>query len=308
MCILTGIDLFLFGFGYTPMVPEETVLTTTPPAVRYLQRQPGLFRVAGIGERGILIPNTAMLYGLMDVRGYEPMVPGRMFHFFEEALKGEVDIGGALYILPREKVEQSILNYLSLLNVQFLMSSHELASPQLEKVYDAEVKIYSNHGVLPRAFVVQAVKAVKDGAAAFQQVVTEKLDFRQVAVVEEVDRIVEEGLEEQVAGTARARVVTYTPHVVEVEAELPAAGFLILSDTYFRGWRAFVDGQEAPLYRANYIIRAVPLKAGKHHVTFMYDPLSFRIGLGLSLLAYGILTGWAIVCFMNWRRARAAAR
>ncbi len=72
-----------------------------------------------------------------------------------------------------------------------------------------------------------------------------------------------------------------------VEAEPTAAGYLVLTDTFYPGWKAFIDGAPSPILRANYLMRAVPLAAGPHTVTFVYDPLSFRLGAGLSLGALG---------------------
>jgi hypothetical protein len=70
--------------------------------------------------------------------------------------------------------------------------------------------------------------------------------------------------------------------------------FLVLSDTYFPGWKAFVDGKEEKILRANYNFRAVPLTAGTHRVEFVYDPLSFKLGAIITFLTiigcFGI--GW----------------
>ena len=67
-----------------------------------------------------------------------------------------------------------------------------------------------------------------------------------------------------------------------------------MSDTYYRGWKAFVDGEETKIYRADYTFRAIPLNAGTHRLEFVYDPMSFKLGAGVTLL--GILgcigMGW----------------
>ncbi len=55
-------------------------------------------------------------------------------------------------------------------------------------------------------------------------------------------------------------------------------GFVVLSDQFYPGWRAYVDGRESPIYRANYLFRAVPVPAGEHVVEFTYQPVS--VGLG----------------------------
>ena len=323
MCGLTGIDLVLFGFGYTPMVPHELVLTDPPPAVRYLQDQPGVFRVAGIGERGILIPDTAMLYGLMDVRGYEPMVPGRVLHFFETALHGEVDIGGALFILPDATLSEQILNFLSLLNVRYILSRNTLSGSelselskfsqrQLKKVYDADVKIYQNGAALPRAFVVHQVQQVTTGQAAFALLLSGELDVRHAVVIEVSEKEKQHQFRrpagETDTGEGKARIhekgaeavqiMHYSPHQIDIQVRLTESGYLVLSDTYFPGWKAVVNGQEAALYQANYILRAVPLDPGQHQVSFVYDPFSFRLGLSLSCFAWAGLIGvggWTVI-------------
>jgi uncharacterized membrane protein YfhO len=59
---------------------------------------------------------------------------------------------------------------------------------------------------------------------------------------------------------------------------------LVLSDTYYPGWKAFVDGKETKIYRADYAFRAIPLNAGTHRVEFTYDPISFKLGVGGTLM------------------------
>ena len=321
MCGLTGIDLLMFGFGYTPMVPHERLLTYTPPAVRYLQDQPGVFRIAGIGERGILVPDMVMLYGLMDVRGYEPMVPGRVLHFFETALQGEVDIGGALFVLPMKTLTEQTLNFLSLLNVRYLLSRDELSESsgfsapfgrQLKKVYDADVKIYLNQAAFPRAFVVHQAKLVTTGEAAFDLLLSGQVDMRRTVILEggaarqcrqsERDEPTENNASGSTTthahGAETAQIMRYSPHRIDIQVNLTEPGCLVLSDTYFPGWKAVVNGQETALYQANYILRALSLDSGQHHVSFVYEPFSFWLGQRLSCLAWLGLVGvgsWIII-------------
>ena len=69
---------------------------------------------------------------------------------------------------------------------------------------------------------------------------------------------------------------------------------LFFSDAYYPGWKAFVDGKETPLYRADYAFRAAVVPQGSHVVSFSYQPLSFKIGVWLT--GVGLLIG-AIVYF-----------
>ena len=91
-----------------------------------------------------------------------------------------------------------------------------------------------------------------------------------------------------------ARILEYDPGRVSIEATLETPGFLVLTDTYYPGWKASVDGQESKVYAADYLFRAVYLEEGEHNVEFVYDPLSFKLGLSLSgstllgIVAYGM--------------------
>jgi hypothetical protein len=76
---------------------------------------------------------------------------------------------------------------------------------------------------------------------------------------------------------------------------------LVLSDTYYPGWKVWVDGRPEKIYQANYAFRAVPLHAGIHQVKFVYDPLSLKLGAGVSLL--GILG-----CIVGLRMGRKRKR
>ena len=72
--------------------------------------------------------------------------------------------------------------------------------------------------------------------------------------------------------------------------------FLVLNDTYFPGWKAFVDGIETKIYRADYTFRAIPLNAGTHIVEFVYDPRSFKLGAAISI--FGV-TGCVVICLIR---------
>jgi uncharacterized membrane protein YfhO len=71
--------------------------------------------------------------------------------------------------------------------------------------------------------------------------------------------------------------------------EVPAAGFVVLTDTFYRGWQATVDGQPAQIWPANLAFRAVGVEAGTHEIVFEYRPRSFIIGLWTSIVTLSLL-------------------
>jgi uncharacterized membrane protein YfhO len=72
---------------------------------------------------------------------------------------------------------------------------------------------------------------------------------------------------------------------VTLRAAATRPGVLVLSDVDYPGWKAEVDGRDAPVERVDYLLRGVRLEPGAHTVEFTYDPLSWKLGLGVSLLA-----------------------
>jgi uncharacterized membrane protein YfhO len=109
-----------------------------------------------------------------------------------------------------------------------------------------------------------------------------QLDPRQTVVIETAGP-----LPQPDPATGSGDLVTISrehPQAVEIQASLSSAGYLVLLDSFYPGWAATVDGRPSPIYRANYIGRAVFIPAGEHLVRFEYRPLSFKVGLGLSLL------------------------
>ena len=90
-----------------------------------------------------------------------------------------------------------------------------------------------------------------------------------------------------------AQIVRYEDEEVAVTLADSTGGILVLSDTYYPGWRAFVDGVERPILRANHVFRAVVVPAGSREVVFSYEPNSFRYGLLVSVAAAALWLGLA---------------
>jgi uncharacterized membrane protein YfhO len=77
-------------------------------------------------------------------------------------------------------------------------------------------------------------------------------------------------------------VVKSDPQRVELRASLDWPGLVILADTYYPGWRLSIDGEPAPIYRANRLMRAAAVPAGAHTLVYTYEPLSFQVGTIIS--------------------------
>jgi uncharacterized membrane protein YfhO len=98
---------------------------------------------------------------------------------------------------------------------------------------------------------------------------------------------------------AAAKVVRYEHQAVTIQASLNDSGILVLADAYYPGWKAYVDGKEVSIMRANHFFRALVLSEGNHLVEFKYDPLSFKIGLIISLATIVTLASIPLVVHLR---------
>jgi uncharacterized membrane protein YfhO len=88
---------------------------------------------------------------------------------------------------------------------------------------------------------------------------------------------------------AEVKVTRYEPQRIELETRNGRAGFLALSEIYYRGWEAWIDGRRAPVERANYALRGVAVPAGEHRIEFVFRAHSFRMGATYALLGMLLL-------------------
>ncbi len=277
---LVVFDLFLTG-GTTINAVEDPSYWQARDSTLFLKENLGLHRIYPL-ENGRHPPltlghNFPTLYGIQSVGGSSSLNLQRHDDFMT-ALR-----------------ETATLRLLNLAGVKYILTEGrepEQWEGNLRLAYgDEALHIYENLEVWPRAFVVYQAE-VTDADQALNRLMSADFDPLTTIILE--DREALAALEEEGAwhfGSARhlvsdsVRIIEYDPHRVVVEAELEGAGFLFLSDTFYPGWRARVDSEERRIYRANYLFRAVPLPAGRHTVEFIFTPLSFKIGLGLSFVA-----------------------
>ena len=155
-------------------------------------------------------------------------------------------------------------------------------SSDLKLVYLGDAKIYEHRSALPRAFIVGRVRLASDDEAELELLRPPDFDARREAVVSEAEWRASGGGTTELGASAEAVVVEYRPERVVVETHLASPGLLVLSDAFYPGWRALVDGQESPILRVDHAFRGVRLEAGWHRVEFVYQPTSLRVGLAIS--------------------------
>lgn len=151
------------------------------------------------------------------------------------------------------------------------------------------LKVWENEDAMPRAYIVHSYEIVKGDEEILDRLSSPEFDPRDAVILEEEP----EGFEEPNGEIVEewAKVVSYEPERVVIEATFASAGFVVLADMYYPGWVAEVDGERGKIYRANYLLRAVVLGEGKHRVEFKYVPGPYRVGRVISLV---VLLGFVV--------------
>ena len=176
---------------------------------------------------------------------------------------------------------------LDLLNVRYLLTwapSDELTIkhpkfPKAETVPGHHV--HENLGVLPRFFLVSEVRRAQSLGETLSVLRAPGFDPRRVAVVEGAGPT-------EPGGRGEVRVLRYRAREVEVETDAAAPAFLVTSEVYYPGWRAWVDQTEQPLVLTNGAFRGLPVPAGRHRIRMRFAPRILWYGLGLSVLGWGL--------------------
>jgi Bacterial membrane protein YfhO len=304
---VVALDLFRANMGYNPAIPIEHAEQPATGAIRYLQqRQPNRF--AAFNRPVIaqpLQPDLSMRYGLYDARGYDYPVVRRFDDFWRAtaATPGE-------FIPPttRAQPNERSLQGMSLLSVTDVLQDAQddpVPLPGLRLAYrDAGARIYRNTNALPRAFLVERQRTVDGREAALAATLDPGFDARHAAVTERALPGLAQAGGSSPPAAGSARLTDYEDERAVVTTSAPKRSLLVLTDVHFPGWKATVDGEPADIEQVDYLLRGVMVPAGRHTVEFRYEPLSWRIGWIVSLIA---LLGVACAALVGWRRRRSPA-
>jgi hypothetical protein len=162
--------------------------------------------------------------------------------------------------------------------------------------------LYENKRALPRAWFVRQVETLHS-AEVIQAVRSGRLpdgsafEPTRVALLEREDmgeRKISHSQSEQ-ATAAQVKVIRYEPNRIELETSNPQSGFLVVSEMFYPGWKARLDGHEALIERADYILRGVQVPSGRHQLVFVFRPRSLTLGAFCFAAAVLILVVGAII-------------
>lgn len=250
-----------------------------------------------------------IMNGLFIVPDYEPMLPEAYARYFNVPEKppwhGRMSILGGFRTMPREELAR-LLDLMSVEYYLMLRGAPRRIREALdrftkgESFVEGEALLSRRASALPRAYIVDRLLHEPDPDKALRLLRSPSFNPRETAVVED-------GLPKVGAGVTRAEgravITSYQPERVIMKAACRADCFLVLTDLFYPGWTAQVDGRNVKIHRANFLFRGVELDPGLHEVVFGYRPRSFHYGSLITLLTLALAVGLAVGDLL-WRRPK----
>ncbi len=248
-------------------------------------------------EKIIAPPNTLLAYQIPAVAGKNQQFP-RWYRDYAALIEPQPYLSHVVF-------EQSQSRFFDLLNVRYLLTHDtRVVPPNYEWLATVEgVSVYENKTALPRAFLVGNEVRVSNAKEAGNALADEQFDPQRSVVIEMPLETVHAVNIQNLSGNAE--IIEDRRNRVAIATDCQTGSLLVLSDNYYPGWRATIDGKEAEIYRANLTMRAVRLPAGAHTVVFEFAPATLRIAFGISLAT---LAGVSVALIGIAARRRRLAR
>jgi len=298
--LLIFVDLAYFGMKYINVENPERFFAKQE-AVRFLEKDQGLYRVAVVSNSslGIIRQYVASRYEIQLIEG----VTGVQIEHFKKFL----DLVGNRSFLIRDPEPIQDIFYpqlLDLLNTKYIATDKEFDFSNFELVHFNETSslhIYENNNYLPRAFIVPNTKILTSEGEIFSELRSDSFNPKEYIILEEDPNVPLNNP----STYKEAEITYYSPNKITVSVNLENSGFLVLSEVWYPGWKAYDNEKEVKIYKTDYTLRSVYLEKGNHTVEFVYDPDSFKHGLNITLITLlGIVMYFTYLIIAKIRQRR----
>lgn len=251
------IDLFRFGWKFVPMVERRLVFPRVE-LLDYIKSDNDVFRVDK--EKGPLLPpNTWSGYSLMSPSGYDPMAIKDYAGYFQKKLNMDQNASKTRY----SEIEQYNATALGEFNVKYLIALKRKATVE--------------NGGESLNFRIN----LDDWKVATSSDKVVLLENRFVKPRSEIINDVGNQV-------GQANVTEYKSNKVTINYNADQDGWLVVRDSWYPGWTAYVNGTVKPIDKFNEVFRKVKIEKGKGTLTMIYEPKSFAYGLSISAVTFGL--------------------
>ncbi len=282
---------FAIGFynaeKFLPFSPKTTLLPTTS-LLSFIQTKANLDRVFGFGDANIKT-DFASYFHFYDPQYYDPLYNsryGQLVAYANLGLLPNTLKRSDVEIINDEKTNPNTLQrrqrLLNLLGTKYFIYSNTNNNQSNTIWHDRFWHINNNPSSLPRSYIVNNFVVENSNTNLLKKLFDSNFDINNSVVLEKSIA----GVVPQANFLGNAKISTYSPNKIVINTTASAKSLLVLTDNYYPGWYAIIDGKNANVLRANYSFRAVVIPQGNHIVTFIYKPLSFIFGAIISATAF----------------------
>ena len=279
-------DFRIFSTGKTISLDNPVIITDASPLDIFKEKH---------------LPSMNLLYQLHDIWGIDVIRIKRVDDLYK-AFTGApsisathlVDLYGIKYIISVTPLDEDPRFELVYARIEGLQGRKE------DLLKENTIKLYKNRRPFPEAWLVKDFK-VLTSKAILSMMAQKEFDPRKEVLLEETPPPLILSHRGRGVSGGEVEILSEKNNRLQLLVKSKEDNLLVLSDTYYPGWKALVDGNPQKIYQANYVFRAIPLSAGVHRVEFVYDPMIFKLGVGVTFL--GILGCIAIALF-KWPHLR----
>jgi hypothetical protein len=275
---------------------ERKFVFPDTPIINKLSHITGINRVWSIGK-GAIVRNILNYYKIQSPEGYESFNIARyneLVYASHTQGKYTPDVQRADVEIYKANTYEDLLTddlrkrVLKVTGVKYIVGLHAKDDMIQKLSEDGFVRIWTDQiydifeyvRTLPRYYLVSNYIKESDNQKIINLMYSPMIDLSKTIILEETPQHFEIAPE----ATGEARLISYQSDKVDFMTKTNGNMLLYISDNYFPGWLAFIDGNSSLLYRANYAFRAVPVPSGEHKIEFIYKPKSFVYGVIVSVV------------------------
>ena len=311
--LITIIDLFFFFQKFNSFVPTSIIFPQTP-VFSFIKQEAGISRFWGYASATIE-PDFNTQYAISMPEGTDPLYPKLYGQLIQAAEVGKIGGGftnqnrsdaiiaqGSDNNVAKNTYRTKLLemlgtNYIIDQKNQYSLAKTFPGSKFTLAYQDSIWRIYKDNDAASRAFFASHVDFYL-GTADFTKKFFSNSFNPTTDILVENNTFTKDQLK-NIGQPATLKLLSYTPNSVIFSTESKSNQILFLSDTFYPGWKATIDGVDTNIVRANYTFRAIAVPKGNHLVKFSYLPFSFIAGFFVSLFSFAALL---FLCILNLRR------
>lgn len=287
LIIFQTINIFYYFYNYHPVAPAKEVLAI-PSTANYLKNKDG------------------RLYGIENFNDWNIIFLKKGWQKSEEYIKfrqGIYEHSNLLYQIPkanyfvqfptkRMQIVEQLYSSLATSSAKFMgaNSIKYILLPNSIKITNLSVDkkienytIYKNQFFTPRAHMVYDTQYVETLDSILDLLRSEEYLPTQTAIIENKNLI------QNNSGKNSISWIKDSDNNISLKVITDKEGLLVLADTYYPGWEAYIDGKKTEIYPVNINQRGIKISTGSHNVSFIYKPISFRLGLLVTLTSYFLI-------------------